>query len=207
MTPNDFIAMVLPHAVLAQRRYSLPAAAMIAQAALETGWGNTIRAHNLFNIKGLGPAGSVNVDGAWEVVDGRSVYEDSVFRAYHGFEESFEDYAQLITKTQRYAAAVASSNNALAYAKALQDCGYATDPQYAEKLISIIHEHSLLKVVIDHLNRTDAAGHWAQADIDRLRELGIMSGYPDGSFRPDRAATRAELATIICRLIEHFNAH
>lgn len=118
---------------------------MVAQAALETGWGEKqLRhadgspSHNLFNIK----AGSswdgrtVNV-GTTEYANGRTYAEQSRFRAYGSYAESFADYARLLSNSPRYAA-VLGQRDAGGFARGLQQAGYATDPMYADKLARII---------------------------------------------------------------------
>ncbi len=153
MAPKDFIAQLLPHATAVQRRYGLPAAAMIAQAALETGWGPAVlqrpdgqSSHNLFNIKGEGPAGLVEVR-AWEHINGQDVSIPSQFRCYHSYEESFADYAELITQAERYAPAMAVRGNPVSYIEAITLAGYATDPSYARKVISIMDDFDLIATV------------------------------------------------------------
>lgn len=145
-----FVREVLPHAQAASRATGIPAHFMIAQAALETGWGkyqlkaaNGAPSHNLFNIKAgsswNGPTVSV---GATEYVDGRAVTEQSRFRAYNSYADSFRDYARLISDNPRYAQVLGQQDPA-AFAQQLQDAGYATDPRYAEKLTRIINGATL----------------------------------------------------------------
>ncbi|WP_368639267.1 flagellar assembly peptidoglycan hydrolase FlgJ [Castellaniella ginsengisoli] len=132
-------------AELAARRSGVPAKLILSQAALESGWGEReiLRpdgrsSHNLFGIK----AGS-----AWrgEVVHVMTTeYEDGVarklmqpFRAYGSYAESFQDYAELIGNSERYGK-VAHAPSAEVAARRIQEAGYATDPGYADKLISIM---------------------------------------------------------------------
>lgn len=133
----------------------LPAAFMLAQAAHETGWGRAAmktkdgqNAHNLFGIKaGPGWSGKVAEVATTEYVNGQPRRVMAKFRAYDSAEASFRDYAQLITGNRRYAAAVQSlqqggaSSPALAqrFARHLQAAGYATDPEYANKLGRVIN--------------------------------------------------------------------
>ncbi|WP_368642031.1 flagellar assembly peptidoglycan hydrolase FlgJ [Castellaniella ginsengisoli] len=132
-------------AELAARRSGVPAKLILSQAALESGWGEReiLRpdgrsSHNLFGIK----AGS-----AWhgEVVHVMTTeYDDGVarklmqpFRAYGSYAESFQDYAELIGNSERYGK-VAHAPSAEVAARRIQEAGYATDPGYADKLISIM---------------------------------------------------------------------
>lgn len=136
---------MVPAARTVQEQRGIPWQVMTAQAVLETGWGryitkdrNTGRtSHNLFNIKGAGPAGSTEAVTA-EYYGGKKQTVVAKFRAYHSFEESFDDYARLLTEALRYAPAMKAKDDPEEFARQLQACGYATDPRYAEKLISIM---------------------------------------------------------------------
>lgn len=148
MTPQEFAKLLRPHAERVHARTGIPVEIMIAQAALETGWlkyptrdklsGRDSR--NLFNIKGKGPAGSVTIL-TTEYVRGERQKVEAAFRAYNSYEESFDDYARLLTSNPRYAPAMAVRSDPAAFAQALQRCGYATDPQYAAKLVSIMRRY------------------------------------------------------------------
>lgn len=142
---RDFVTEVWPHAVDASKRTGIPAAFMVAQAALETGWGEKqLRhadgrpSHNLFNIKAGSAWQGETVDRTvTEYAGGQAYAEPSRFRAYASYAESFRDYANLMTRSPRYEA-VLGTTSAVGFARALQDAGYATDPQYADKLTRII---------------------------------------------------------------------
>jgi flagellar protein FlgJ len=124
----------------------IPATFMLAQAALETGWGGKeimgrdgTRSHNLFGIKAGSSWKGPTVDiMTTEYVGGQPQKLVQKFRAYGSFEESFADYARLINDNPRYASARASVDNAKAFAQGLQKAGYATDPAYASKLSAVI---------------------------------------------------------------------
>ncbi len=145
-----FVREVLPHAQAASRETGIPAHFMIAQAALETGWGkyqlrnaNGQPSHNLFNIKaGRSWQGATVGVAATEYVNGRPVTEQSNFRAYGSYADSFRDYARLIANNPRYAQ-VLGQQDAAGFARELQNAGYATDPRYAEKLTRIINGSTL----------------------------------------------------------------
>ena len=95
---------------------------------------------NLFGIKaGAGWSGKVAEVTTTEFVDGAARKVVAKFRAYGSYEESFRDYAQLITQSPRYARARAQTASAHAYASGLQRAGYATDPDYASKLSRAIN--------------------------------------------------------------------
>lgn len=146
----DFVRQVLPHARAASAQTGIPTHFMIAQAALETGWGKyQLRtadgqsSHNLFNIKaGRSWQGDTVSVAATEYVNGRAVTETSRFRSYGSYAESFRDYARLISQNPRYAQ-VLGQQDAAGFARELQDAGYATDPAYADKLTRIINGPTL----------------------------------------------------------------
>lgn len=144
-SPQGLDNFVRAHAVAAERvaqTSGIPAAYMLGQAGHETGWGKSeIRnadgsnSFNLFGIKAGGSwTGKVAEITTTEYIDGVPRKVTAKFRAYGSFEESFRDYAQLINNNPRYEKARAQTGSALAYASELQKAGYATDPQYANKL-------------------------------------------------------------------------
>ncbi|WP_018409971.1 flagellar assembly peptidoglycan hydrolase FlgJ [Methyloversatilis thermotolerans] len=141
-----FVERVWPAAVSASRETGIPARFLVAQAALETGWGRSeltaadgTPSRNLFNIKtgGNWSGGSVTV-AASEYIDGRWVKQTDAFRSYGSYEESFADYARLLKSQPRYQG-VLGTQDAGSFARGLQQAGYATDPAYADKLQRIIN--------------------------------------------------------------------
>ena len=148
--PRAFVEKVWPQAVEASKATGIPARFLVAQAALETGWGkyelknaDGSASHNLFNIKaGKSWNGATVNTSTTEYVGGSATRENARFRAYGSYAESFRDYARLIGSNPRYAAVVGQSD-ATAFARGLQSAGYATDPQYADKLARIINGNTL----------------------------------------------------------------
>jgi flagellar protein FlgJ len=138
------------HAEAASRATGIPAKFMLGQAALESGWGRReIRnpdgspSNNLFGIKaGPGWKGKVTTAVTTEYVNGVPRTRVERFRAYDSYADSFKDYARLISNNPRYEKVMASAGDAAAFARGLQNAGYATDPFYAAKLTRIIN-HSL----------------------------------------------------------------
>jgi len=126
----------------------IPAKFMLAQAALETGWGKKeIRArdgssaHNLFGIKATGNwTGKVVEATTVEYVNGVAQRKIEKFRAYDSYSEAFQDYAKLLRSNPRYEKVLANAQDAHGFAYGLQRAGYATDPHYAEKLSRIIRQ-------------------------------------------------------------------
>lgn len=156
-SPQGLDNFVRSHAGAAERvaqASGIPAAYMLGQAGHETGWGKSeIRnadgsnSFNLFGIKaGKGWTGKVAEITTTEYIDGAPRKVTAKFRAYSSFEESFRDYAQLINGNPRYEKARANTGSALAYASELQKAGYATDPQYANKLNRAIQSTQRVQV-------------------------------------------------------------
>src|SRR5256885_1708826 len=139
---DNFVAHHGDAAARVAQESGIPAAFMLGQAGHETGWGkseiknaNGSNAHNLFGIKaGKGWTGKVAEVTTTEYIDGVARKVTAKFRAYDSYEESFRDYARLITSNPRYEKAMGKTDSALAYATELQKAGYATDPEYASKL-------------------------------------------------------------------------
>ncbi|MCA1322606.1 flagellar assembly peptidoglycan hydrolase FlgJ [Herbaspirillum sp. alder98] len=135
-------------AEIASRMTGIPAKFMLAQAALETGWGKkeiTTRdgrsAHNLFGIKATGNwTGKVVEATTIEYINGKPQKRVEKFRAYDSYADAFKDYANLLRSNPRYEKVLASAQDAHGFAYGLQRAGYATDPHYAEKLSRIIRQ-------------------------------------------------------------------
>lgn len=142
LSPAEFGRLFGPVAKEASARSGVPASIILAQAALETGWGGSTigDAKNLFGIKGTGPAGSISVP-TREVINGRNVTVQASFRKYNTWMESIEDHGRLL-QNSRYAAAMRVKNDPEQFARELQRAGYATDPNYASTLISIMRSNN-----------------------------------------------------------------
>lgn len=145
-SPADFIASLKPYAEKAAADLNVNSDVLLAQAALETGWGRHVihtqrgdNSFNLFNIKaGESWAGNkVNVH-TLEYAQGVARQERADFRRYNNYAESFADYVKLLQTNPRYEQALAAGQDATAYADELQKAGYATDPAYAEKIKNIL---------------------------------------------------------------------
>jgi len=141
-----FINEVAPWAMAAQRRYGVPASVTIAQAIDESGWGQSVlatRDHNLFGIKGTGPAGSDLVP-TREYQAGQLVSQTSPFRIYHNIAESVDDHGKLLATSQYYRQAMAERRDPNSFAAALTGV-YATDPQYGSKLVELMQRYDLYR--------------------------------------------------------------
>jgi len=141
---EQFISELLPHANEAARELGVDPRALIAQAALETGWGRSQPggdSHNLFGIKaGANWNGASVQANTQEFGAGVTSRIDASFRAYGSPRESVEDYVRLIRDNPRYASAMNTGSDVQAFANALQRGGYATDPDYARKLAAVAAE-------------------------------------------------------------------
>ncbi|MCI0508847.1 flagellar protein FlgJ [Chromohalobacter marismortui] len=140
-----FLSRLREPAEAAAKESGVPASLILAQAALETGWGEREipthgggNSHNLFGIKaGDSWEGDTTSIMTTEYVDGRARQQRDEFRVYDSFAAAFKDYAQLIGNNPRYAGVVTASSPENA-ARALQSGGYATDPNYADKVIDVM---------------------------------------------------------------------
>lgn len=141
-----FMAKLAEPAQAASQTTGVPAELILAQAALETGWGRHeiatrqgSNSHNLFGIKaGSHWQGKTTDIVTHEYINGRRTQMVDTFRVYDSFEHAFTDYANLIGKNPRYAGVVQAANAEQA-ARELQRGGYATDPRYADKLVAVMN--------------------------------------------------------------------
>lgn len=143
---SQFVERHTAAAIRIEKESGIPASYMVGQAGHETGWGkhhiklpNGESANNLFGIKaGPGWKGKVAEVTTTEYVNGVPEKRVAKFRAYASTDESFRDYARLITQSPRYAQVTQQTGSAQAFASSLQKAGYATDPNYAAKLTRAI---------------------------------------------------------------------
>lgn len=146
---EQFVSRMLPAAQRASQASGVPAQLIMAQAALESGWGKReIRSEDgktSFNVFGIKAdkswKGPVVESTTTEYVNGGAQKTQARFRAYGSYEESFIDYARFLTSNPRYANVLATPNPAEA-AHGLQRAGYATDPNYGGKLVRIMEQMS-----------------------------------------------------------------
>ncbi len=156
---EDFINQLRPYAEQAAKKLGVDANVLLSQAALETGWGKSIiqaddgiNSHNLFNIK---------ADKSWngqqanvstlEFKDGVGKKEMAGFRSYASYQESFDDYVNFIKNNPRYKNALEVAEKPEQYMQALQQAGYATDPDYASKVMRIVQSKQMTNTTPDLL--------------------------------------------------------
>lgn len=149
-SPGEFIQKLMPAAKQAAQKLGLEPLALLAQAALETGWGQrtfkTAEGNNSFNFFGIKAhnswQGDVAVVDTLEYRQGVAQKEKAKFRAYESPEQSLGDYVDFIKSNPRYQQAVAMADNPKAYFQQLQAAGYATDPNYAQKILSVFNSET-----------------------------------------------------------------
>lgn len=149
-SPGEFIQKLMPAAKQAAQKLGLEPLALLAQAALETGWGQrtfkTADGNNSFNFFGIKAhnswQGDVAVVDTLEYRQGVAQKEKAKFRAYESPEQSLGDYVDFIKSNPRYQQAVAMADNPKAYFQQLQAAGYATDPNYAQKILAVFNSET-----------------------------------------------------------------
>lgn len=145
--PEDFIAKLRPGADQCEKEKGIPASFTIAQAALESGWGSSALstvAANLFGVKAdkswkgrtLSYSTREFLGGEWRTVP-------AVWRVYDDWAECLLDHAEFFKVNPRYSKALQFAHDGKLFARAIALAGYATDPLYGDKLISIISKHHL----------------------------------------------------------------
>ncbi|WP_416195260.1 flagellar assembly peptidoglycan hydrolase FlgJ [Pseudomonas sp. 10S4] len=142
---DEFVNTMLPMAKEAAARIGVDPRYLVAQAALETGWGKSVMraqdgssSHNLFGIKtGSSWTGDSARAITSEFKDGAMVKETAEFRSYASYKDSFHDLVTLLQTNNRYQDVVKSADNPEQFVRELQKAGYATDPNYANKISQI----------------------------------------------------------------------
>lgn len=155
LTPGSFIGALLPAVRARAEKHRVPLEGVLAQAALETGWGRHVpqlpdgrSSNNVFGIKAdAGWKGERVAHDTLEFIDGAMVRRREWFRAYPSIDAAVEDYFRFLGKP-RYDA-VRGSGTVDEFARGLQEAGYATDPEYANKLRGVA-EGRVLRTALNH---------------------------------------------------------
>ena len=146
-SPRVFVEHLLPLAEEMAPELGVDPRVLVAQAALETGWGKHITtdpesgqsSFNLFNIKaGSRWSGETVAVNTIEYTNGIPAPELAQFRAYDNYAQSFADYVEFLKTSSRYQQALEQADNPVRYLQELQAAGYATDPEYADKISRIM---------------------------------------------------------------------
>lgn len=154
-SPDDFISSMWQHAKKAASKIGVSPAVMIAQSALETGWGKHIikdkngeSSFNLFNIKALRDwNGEKAAQSTLEFEGGVPVRKIEPFRVYNNFTEAFDDFVDFLKSNGRYQPALKEAGDSERFLQNLQKAGYATDPNYADKILNILKSDKFKDVV------------------------------------------------------------
>src|SRR5690554_4977477 len=152
--PVEFLERLAPFAKRAAAEADISPVTVLAQAALETGWGQYVipnaageSSNNVFNIKADRRwEGATTATNTVEFEQGTARSEQALFRAYSSVEESFHDYVNFLQSNPRYQQALESGRDAVQFAEQLQQAGYATDPEYANKIKRIMNSDAMLSI-------------------------------------------------------------
>jgi len=141
---DNFLKEIKSGALALWKKFGILPSVAAGQAALESAWGESglaTKYKNLFGIKGSYQGNSAMMD-TWEVYGGERYEIKDNFRAYPNWSTSILDYGVFLTVNQRYKKAIGLKDYK-EQIKAIHNAGYATDPQYADKVISIIEKYGL----------------------------------------------------------------
>ena len=203
--PTHFARDVWPHAERAGRLLDIAPQSLLAQAALETGWGSRIISRpdgssslNLFGIKaGGGWDGDSVAQATLEYRDGVAEREIARFRAYPDLAAAFDDYVAFIGGKPRYTAVPGSGSDARAFGGALQQAGYATDPAYAEKIARVAGGETMQKILaaLEPDTPATAATRVSDADLPTVsqRELSKRKPGTDLPANPESVTAALKL--------------
>jgi flagellum-specific peptidoglycan hydrolase FlgJ len=143
VTPQAFLDRLLPAAQACHHQFGIPASFTLAQAALESSWGLRAPGNNLFGVKADAGWHGATVDvPTHEFVKGQSVATTCKFREYPDWDACLADHAAFFKANPRYAACFHQTTGE-GWARAVAAAGYATDPQYADKLIATMRARNL----------------------------------------------------------------
>jgi len=156
-SPSAFVKDVWAYAQRAAKQLNVDPQVLVAQAALETGWGRGVirhpdgrSTHNLFGIKaGAGWQKEAASVPTLEYRDGVAVKERASFRSYASLAEGFQDYVDFLQNNPRYKEALSYAGNPQKFTNALQQAGYATDPTYAQKIGNVLSGDTLASAMAD----------------------------------------------------------
>lgn len=184
MDRDQFISMMMPYAMQASQQTGLDPRLIIAQSALETGWGQSAPGMNYFGIKSHGRSGGQSLP-TTEVYNGQPVGIIDSFRTYSDPGESFSDYVNFLQTNPRYQPLL-EAEGLDAQLAALGASGYATDPQYESKLRSIargievgpMRDDDLIANAGAAINRAEAP---QPSGLGRMSELFSTSSAPAAS--------------------------
>ncbi len=184
---KQFISKILPSAKKTSDMLGIKVSLTLAQAILESGWGKSAIGNNLFGIKANSSwKGAKKCVQTTEYVSGKKVIISAYFRDYESIEASILDHAKILT-LPRYKPVVLAKDYREA-CQQVQACGYATDPKYAQKLISLIEKYAL--------------NLWDGSDKD----IKLSEAYPkngnESFYRVKKGDTLSKIAKVNCTTVE-----
>lgn len=142
--PEQFVQSMKPYANRAAKALGVDPSILIAQAALETGWGTKVitnslgSSNNLFNIKAdRSWKGDKVASQTLEFHNNVPVKENAAFRSYDSYEESFNDFVRFLNQNPRYETTLSQNNSSDSFIRGIHKAGYATDPNYSEKVLQV----------------------------------------------------------------------
>jgi flagellum-specific peptidoglycan hydrolase FlgJ len=202
MTPQQFISAIAHSAVAFMRAHKISAALVIAQGALESGWGGSAPGNNLFGIKADASwTGHTITESTQEVINGKTITVQAKFRAYANIGDSLSDHAQVLLESRYKNLIGADYKTACGLIGALDH--YATDPQYGAKLLEIIQQYDLIQYDEEATKMPtpkDTKGTQWETVATWAVENGVMFTYGDGTFKPDQPVSRGQVAASLYNL-------
>ncbi len=156
-SPKEFVQTLWPYAQQAAEKIGVAPEVILSQAALETGWGKFVlkgkdgdTSFNLFNIKADKSWNGNSVSKvALEYREGKAYNEASQFRSYDSYQDSFNDYIEFLQTQPRYRNALRHTNDAEAFVEQLHKAGFATDPNYSDKIKRIMNSDILARISLE----------------------------------------------------------
>lgn len=186
MNKQQFINAIKNGAIEGYKKYKILPSLTMAQAILESGWGNHHIQNNLFGIKaGSSWKGKVAIKETREFINNKWVTVQAKFRAYNNFNDSVEDYARLLGENPRYGRITLTEDYRTACLEVWK-AGYATDPDYPKKLMQIIEQNNLTRLDKEVIGLKTVRNGSRGEDVKRLQSIlnnfGINVGNADGIF-------------------------
>lgn len=191
MNKQDFIDLIKDGAIKGYNAYNILPSLTMAQAILETGWGRYLIGNNIFGIKAdKNWKGKTKKIKTHEYVNGKRVYIDAYFRDYDSIDDCLEDRFVFLSKP-RYKKVIQAKDYKTA-CNEIWKAGYATDPQYPQKLIKIIEQNKLYE--FDNVAEQEPSS-WSKTSWEWAKNKRLLDGN-----RPKDNMTREELAIILQRV-------
>jgi flagellum-specific peptidoglycan hydrolase FlgJ len=134
----EFVNKALPAARKVKEQWNVPVSVLLAQSAIESAWGKHVKGNAYFGIKGKSRSGASTRFATTEFINNEQVGIEDEFRAYGNFEEAADDYGRFLNENPRYRGAFDHTQDPAKFAKHIAKAGYATDPKYHTKIVSII---------------------------------------------------------------------